>query len=184
MNSILNTNNTETIPAGLFLAIKPNQYSAIKQVEKIGKNIANNHSQIAEMYLNTKLPFRSEDLAKELIPDLYSKFPQVSIKAVAYALRLLIPKKERDQATTIRKSNRLKERIDFTSEEWKNHCRQALEARNLTGFVVNMHNAIIERGQIPWTEDEKNYVMFCVKNQKFLRNKKPHWNKIALNLTK
>jgi hypothetical protein len=184
MMSTLQRNTVETIPPGLFLAIEPNQYSAIKHVKEIGTDIAKNHGEIAEIYLDTDLPFRCEDVAKDLVPVLYEKFPQVATKAVAYALRLLIPKKQRDKATSARRSDRLKERVDFTSEEWKAHCRKALEARNATGFVVDMNKAIIERGQVPWSEDEKIYTVLCAESVEFIRNNKPHWQKITDEINK
>ncbi len=177
-------NTLETIPSGLFLAIEPDQYSAIKHVQEIGTNIARDHSEIAEMYLDLETPFRCEDVAKDLVPILYEKFPQVATKAVAYALRLLIPKEQRDQATSSRRSDHLKEKIDFTSEEWKAHCRKALEARNATGFVVDMHQAIIQRGQVPWSDDEKIYTELCAESVEFIRNGKPHWQKITNEINK
>lgn len=146
------------VPRGQFCAgpeYTPERITAIRYVAQRGQWLARNHPEIADLYRNLESPYRCIDIASMFLADT-DRFPDVCAKAVVYALQLLLSPEERAALTHEHRRLQMIKRWDFTSEEWKKHCRKAAWRRhNLHRSGVNVEALLRGRGRVGWSREEK-----------------------------
>ena len=135
------------------------QAIALIHVRRHGKRLVDTRTDIAEMYPNKGY----QEIAEEVLPYLFSKYPDVAQRAVAYAMRQLVPREEFKERTKTFLGNRLEKMVEtkygkegFKSEGFSKQCQMAATRRHeLHG--VDTDAMILARGRVPWKTEEKMY---------------------------
>ena len=138
------------------------QVRAIKLVEKIGKKLIMFHPEIADLYRRGG-NFETQEAIAEKYVYCYSAYPGLATAAVCYAIRNLIPEEERKEINRIRNTKRLETTLGgFDSDRFKEHCRNAARRRHELGIPVDADAMILGRGFVPWSKEERKYVINIV----------------------
>ncbi|TSC63421.1 MAG: hypothetical protein G01um1014106_500 [Parcubacteria group bacterium Gr01-1014_106] len=152
----------DLLPPGTFWSndeFTRDRVAAIQLVRKIGRMLAAEHPEVAELYRDTNEMLTCLDIARRILSDEeVARSPDVASKAVVYALKLLIPEQERAQITHIRRGQHIRQRWDFTSEEFRAHCRAAAQKRH-EKCGVDVPAMLGGRGRTAWILEEKRALM-------------------------
>jgi hypothetical protein len=145
------------IPPGTFFAMEPNQIAAMLHVERLGNQLATDHPELGTLYRDTTVAFSARELGQRLLPVEAAISVEVVEAAVSYAVRLLLPEAERRELTRMRRSIAMRDKWDFDSPEWREHCRQASVARHAK-HGVDVNAMLSARGLTAWTSEEKKFL--------------------------
>ena len=158
------------IPPGVFWGTNdytPKRIAAMHRVQHLGSLLAAEHPEIADLYCDVERALTCLEIARRFIPqDEITRSPDVAAKAVVFALGLLLPEDERRAITHERRRRHIRARWDFTSEEFRNHCRIASCIRH-EKHGVNVGAMLRGRGRIGWTQEEKRLLAELVSSGAF-----------------
>jgi hypothetical protein len=180
----------DIVPAGVFYShsnFTDSQIRAIQLANKIGKRLAQEHPEIAELYRQGGNFQRYIDIATQYIPD-SEQYLEVASKAVGYAIRSLIPKEERKEICSSRNAQRLENFFGgFESENFIEHCKRAAKKRHEGKIGVDVNAMLKGRGRTTWSEEEKRYTIELTQNPQYQHQtgsqiSRPNYELIALEL--
>jgi hypothetical protein len=182
----------DRVPSGTYFSPSHDPEVQRKAVAKwtieLGAEIATKHPEIADMYRNKQNPRTYLDIAKVCVPELAEVYPAVASKAVGHAVRRLIPEQEQFELTAFHRRLNLEDKIigDRLSDEWRKICRDAWKKRHEM-YGTDVEAMVRGRGQVLWTEDEKNLLWELADNPDYQHHSgsikgTPHYELIALEL--
>jgi len=154
---------TGGVPDGEYHTIESSdQKIAIKFSRKIGKELAENNPEIADLY---EQGLSYIEIAKRIIPDTVKKYPKIAPKAIGYAIREINNRKKQETITKEHRRVILETNLgDRLSPENKKRWRNAQAKRTI--MYGTPTEALIEgRGQTPWSQDEKNKLFELLQNE-------------------
>lgn len=181
----------DQIPDGTFYAsgepITPEQAAALRYVEEIGGRLVQTGGEIlAELARDVAL--RYEDIAAVLIPDEHEQFPEVSEKAVGFAVRAVIPEDELAELTHTRRSLQMKKQIQAMGEVAFLAHQQAASIKSWENRDRPDVDAMLKgRGRIAWSETEKEVLANLLGDSSYQhldgpQKGRPNYDLIALEL--
>jgi hypothetical protein len=150
----------DVIPQGTFYSgLTEDQVRALILVEEIGEALIEDNPEISNLYRAGEEFHTYMQIAQNYVADA-DAFPQVASRAVAYAIRHLIPEAELAKIRKERRTQQLEDMFGgFDSDEFREHCRRASQIRHEMGIPVDTEAMIRARGLTPWSYEEKQYAL-------------------------
>lgn len=127
-------------------------------MEREGSRLISEQPTLAEFYRKNPTATYSS-MARQFLPVISEEFPKMAEAIIGYALKELIPRTELDELTRAKREKQLEAIFDgFDSDEFREHCKRAVKIRHeLHG--VDADAMTRGRGLIPWSKEERDYIM-------------------------
>jgi len=170
------------VPQGAYFAdLSDEQIRAIGLGRRIGKGLAKENPEIAELYRNLDNFQTLNQIAESYVSSRHSL--EVARHAIAYALRILIPEGELRELQAARDRRALEIQVGgFDSEQARERAYAAWKKRQEI-YGAPLEALIRGRGQTPWTKDERNLLYALLHDTTYRKpTGGPDYELIALEL--
>ncbi len=145
------------------------QYAAILMARRLGAQLANEHPELKDQYLNPDEQFTPSSIVRMLLPSENVTSDDLASSIVSHTLRVLFLNDDRlYEMRRIRRSQLSKAIVAaLPPEKWSARCRKANAQRYKKNIPVDVTAMLSARGRKQWSPEENSVLLSLLVDTSF-----------------